>query len=77
MEYMESKMQDQIEGALLHQEERDQERKLWQFCQDFVKYQRIRCAETIHQTDRVIENAYDFIEGVCDIIGYHKEDDDQ
>ena len=48
---------------------------LWQTCRAFVSAQRIYCAETIAQTDRVIENAYEFIEQVCDIVGYEASDD--
>lgn len=42
----------------------------------FVKEQRISCPETIYQTDRVIENAYEFIEKLCDIVGYDVDADD-
>jgi hypothetical protein len=50
---------------------------LWQHCQKFIKDQRISCAETVHQTDRVIVNAYEFIEGVCEIVGYEKDEDSE
>jgi hypothetical protein len=50
---------------------------LWNKCLEFVESQRISCAETIHQTDRVIENAYEFIEDVCDIVGYKEYEDDE
>lgn len=43
---------------------------LWSVCRLFVAKQRIRCSETIYQTDRVIENAYEFIEAICSIVGY-------
>jgi hypothetical protein len=43
------------------------------FCRDFIDAQRITCAETIYQTDRVIENAYEFIEGICERLGYFDE----
>jgi hypothetical protein len=46
---------------------------LWNKCLEFVEAQRIGCPEIIYQTDWVIENAYEFIEDVCDIVGY-KED---
>jgi hypothetical protein len=42
---------------------------------EFVEAQRIGCPEIIYQTDWVIENAYEFIEDVCDIVGY-KEDEE-
>lgn len=36
----------------------------------FIAGQGITCSETIYQTDRVIENAYEFIERLCDAAGY-------
>lgn len=48
-------------------------------CIDFITKQKINCAETIYQSDHVIENAYEFIQNVCDIVGYAKyeEEDDE
>jgi len=43
---------------------------LWNVCSKFIKDQEIGCAETIYQTDWVIENAYEFIEKVCGVVGY-------
>ncbi len=42
----------------------------------FIDAQNITCAETIYQTDRVIENAYEFLERLCDIVGYKESDDE-
>ncbi len=50
---------------------------LVEFCQAFVVKQTIRCPETVYQCDWVIENAYEFIEGVCNIVGYEGSDDDE
>lgn len=44
--------------------------ELVKVCRDFIADQSIRCAESIYQADHVIENAYTFIEDVCDIMGY-------
>lgn len=52
-----------------------QARKLVEHCEQFIQDQSISCAETVYQTDRVIENAYEFIEGVCDIVGYYEDPD--
>ena len=53
-------------------------KKLLKLCEQFVKDQAITCAETIYDSDRVIENAYSFIEDVCDIVGYDEfEDEDE
>ncbi len=49
---------------------------LYRHVRQFVTTQKISCAETIYQTDRVIENAYEFIEGCCKITGYHKHEDE-
>jgi hypothetical protein len=47
---------------------------LWFLCEKFINEQKISCAETVYQSDRVIENAYQLIEGICDIVGYIKDD---
>jgi hypothetical protein len=39
----------------------------------FVDDNDIACEETVYQSDRVIENAYEFIAALCEIVGY-KED---
>lgn len=46
-------------------------------CEQFIQDQRISCAETVYQSDRVILNAYEFIEGVCDIVGYAQQELDE
>lgn len=45
-------------------------------CQKFVTDNEISCAETIYQTDRVVENSFAFIEAICDIVGYHEDEDE-
>lgn len=50
---------------------------LWEVCTKFIKEQDIHCAETIYQTDWVIENAYEFIEDVCEVVGYMEYEDDE
>lgn len=45
--------------------------KLVKVCKQFITEQKISCAETIYTCDRVIDSAYEFIEKVCDVIGYH------
>jgi hypothetical protein len=42
----------------------------------FIEKNNIHCAETIYQSDHVIQNAYEFIEELCDIVGYTKTEDD-
>jgi hypothetical protein len=51
--------------------------ELFDLCREFIKENKIECSETIYQTDRVAENSLEFIESICDLIGYHEEDDDE
>lgn len=48
---------------------------LWNTCIKFIEAQRISCPETIYQTDWVIENAYEFIQDVCDEVGYDGDEE--
>jgi hypothetical protein len=41
--------------------------------EQFIRDQRIRSPETIYQTDRVIEGAYEFIQDLADIAGYWRD----
>jgi hypothetical protein len=51
---------------------------LWNVCKKFVNDQEIDCAETIYQCDWVIENAYEFIQEVCEVVDYKPyEDEDE
>lgn len=50
---------------------------LWNACMKFIEEQGISCEETIHQCDWVIENAYGFIQDVCDIVGYVEDEDEE
>ncbi len=53
------------------------EQELFERCKKFVAEQNIFCAETIYQSDRVIENAYEFIEDICNIVGYNDDSEDE
>lgn len=44
--------------------------ELHALCLKFINDQKIDCAETVFQSDRVIENAYKFIREICEIVGY-------
>ena len=55
--------------------ERELKDMLWEHTKNFVKEQRISCSETVYQTDRVIVNGYEFIDGAAKIVGFHEEDD--
>lgn len=49
-------------------------KRLWDVCEKFIEKQRISHPEIICQCDWVIENAYDLIEDICDVVGYKKEE---
>lgn len=50
--------------------------QLLDLCEQFIKDNKIDCAETVYQHDRVIENAYDFIKEICEIVGYVEYNED-
>lgn len=50
--------------------------ELHALCLKFINDQKIDCAETVFQSDHVIENAYEFIREICDIVGYAEYNDD-
>ena len=54
----------------------DQMNELYRICSNFITKQRITCPETIYQSDRVIENAYEFIKQICDVVGYAEYQDE-
>lgn len=57
----------------------EQNNKLRTIVEEFITKQNIHCAEVVWQSDRVVENSYEFIQKLCDIVGYVKlpeEDDD-
>lgn len=43
---------------------------LYNHCTSFIDQNDIGHPESIYQNDKVIEDAYSFIEGICDIVGY-------
>lgn len=51
------------------------DRQLIELCQKFINDHGISCPETIYQSDRVIEDAYEFIEAICELVGYQEVDD--
>lgn len=50
---------------------------LWDVCSKFIEEQRIWSIETVYQTDSVIENAYEFIEDVCNVVGCYLLEDEE
>ena len=50
---------------------------LWFLCKQFIEDQEITCGECVYQSDRVIENAYQLIEEICNIVGYYKDEEEE
>jgi hypothetical protein len=50
--------------------------KLWKLCEKFVKDNTISCPETIHQCDWVSENSPELVQAICEIVGYHKYEEE-
>ena len=48
---------------------------LWNVCLKFIEEQNISCEETIWQCDWVIENAYNLIGDICNVVGYNEDDE--
>lgn len=42
------------------------------YCREFIDVHRITSADQIHQSDSLAEHATEFLQAVCDIIGYAK-----
>lgn len=49
--------------------------ELLNLCMRFIEDNKISCPETIYQSDRVIENAYEFIHEICELVGYSELDE--
>ena len=50
--------------------------ELFDLCREFIKENKIDCSETIYQTDKVAENSLEFIESICELIGYHEDEEE-
>ena len=50
----------------------DVKQKLFDLVKKFIEEQEISCAESIYQMDHVIENAHEFIEKCCELVGYYE-----
>lgn len=56
---------------MLTQKEID-EKVLYKICQGFIEKHKISGSENIYQSDSVILDAYEFIETICEIVGYYE-----
>ena len=54
----------------------EQMRSLWEHCVRFVEEEHVQ-KEGIYQQDNIILNAYEFIGGVCDVVGEYEYPDEE
>lgn len=50
---------------------------VYEIVAEFIRENKITCAEAIAQNDDVITNAYDFIEDLCEVVGYYEYPEDE
>lgn len=50
-------------------------KELFRLCEEFIIDNEITCPESVYQVDAVMGNAYEFIEEICNIIGYASIED--
>lgn len=48
--------------------------ELLKLCEKFIEDNAILNADTVYQCDCVSSNALEFIEQVCELVGYYQED---
>lgn len=46
--------------------------KVHEIVQAFIVKHRISCPDSIGQVDRIITDAYDLIEDLCNVVGYYQ-----
>jgi hypothetical protein len=51
-------------------------KELYELCKNFIQENGITCEESIYQCDKIAENALEFIESICDLIGYEESEED-
>ena len=51
--------------------------ELLEVCMKFIQDNQINCRENIYQSDRVVLNAQEFIERICDVVGYYDVEEDE
>ena len=49
------------------------EEKVLAIVKKFIADQEINCADCVYQSDRVVENSYQFIVELCEVVGYYNE----
>jgi hypothetical protein len=50
---------------------------LWDMCQAWIAEREITCAESVYQCDQIALDSLEFIESVCDIVGYAEFEEDE
>jgi len=61
-------------SELLNTSPNEQNRKLNQLCAKFISDHNITSGETIYQVDSISLDSLEFIEAICEIVGYDVSD---
>jgi hypothetical protein len=51
------------------------EQQLFELCKKFIQEHQIYCPEKIYQTDQIMIDATEFIEDICNLVGYEDSED--
>ena len=51
--------------------------QLWQLAERFIDINDIFSSENVYQSDNVIEEAYDFLDNMCEIVGFKPYEEEE
>lgn len=46
---------------------------LWILCKKFVEENQITCSDDVEKLDGVLDSVPEFLQAVCDLVGYYEE----
>jgi hypothetical protein len=53
------------------------EQELFKLCSKFIEDNNISWAEQVYQNDRLVTQYYQFVESICDIVGYQATNEEE
>jgi len=53
------------------------EQELFKLCTKFIEDNKISHAEQVYQNDKLVTKYYQFVESICDIVGYQAMNEDE
>jgi hypothetical protein len=52
-------------------------KQLWHVCRSYIEDLEITCPEAIYQKDGITQTSLEFVEQICEIVGYHEQVNDE